>query len=220
MNGFVKNVHSQTISRYAGHIVLVKPRDNSGNTTRRFLPVIPFFPLVASSMLETVVKPAVCQADAKHSTGSTLKYSTLATRILPFRPGVSNNIEGWPVKTSRCKIENFFFFQTAVAGTHACYQLITLTASIEKKFIANHLAVTRRACSLVSLHRFLEKQRIVSLKCLTVQKRRQAVQCRSVFRRKWLLQCILSRKNIGKRYTSRNKCISTSIIVARLLSHR
>lgn len=57
-------------------------------------------------MLETVVKPAVCQADAKHSTGSTLKYST---RILPFRPGLSNNIEGWPVKTSRWKIENFFY---------------------------------------------------------------------------------------------------------------
>lgn len=194
----MKNVHSQTISRYAGHIVLVKPRDNNGDTTRRFLPVIPVFPLVASSMLETVVKPAVCQADAKHSTGFTLKYFTLATWIFPFRPGVSNNIGGWPVKTSRCKIENFFFFFTAVAGIHACYQLITLTASIVKKFIANHLAVTRRACNLESLHRFLEKQRIVPLKCLTVQKRRQAALCRSVFRRKWLLQCISSRKSIEK----------------------
>lgn len=84
-NGFVKTFIRK---RFLGApvIALVKPRDNGGNTGRRFLPVIPFFPLVAVSwlsMLKTVVKAAVCHADAKHSTGSTLKYSTCDANPCP-----------------------------------------------------------------------------------------------------------------------------------------
>lgn len=92
-------------------IALVKPRDNGRNTARHFLLVIPFFPSSALSMLETVVKPAVCHAGAKHSTGSTLKYSTCDMNPCPaFRTtsGVTSSRKLASVKRRAGKSSPFF----------------------------------------------------------------------------------------------------------------
>lgn len=95
-------------------------------------------------MLETVVKPAVCHAGAKHSTGSTLKYSTCDMNPCPaFRTtsGMTSSRKLASVKTSRWKIEDFFSSSRHLRVLSANH----VDSSDRKKVCRVYLAMTLHA---------------------------------------------------------------------------
>jgi len=177
-----KNFHSQTISKRAGHSTRKTARQRHTSTARRFLPVISLPRLCPPrrrlSMLEIVVKSAVCHAGtAKHSIGSTLKYSTSASWKSFPRPAFRTTSVGWPVARARERenvmLENrepFFFPPAVVAAVavHSCALSANRVDRTDREKVCRELSDAPRVQSLVDASILGKAADTTSFKCLAI----------------------------------------------------